>query len=159
MEINGYEEISLPKTHKEVKVSLPESLSKPRIKTRALIKNLVKETIGNEASQAIIRLFDTEFIGLKLFWLISLLGCGSLCFYLVAQTFLTYLSYPVYTTTRVEHDMPAVFPKVTICNSAFAITEYAYEIVKQINEEISPGIDIFNQTQMDSLSFDEMDST
>jgi len=50
-----------------------------------------------------------------------------LCFYLVAQTFLTYLSYPVYTTTKVEHDMPAVFPKVTICNSMPAITEYAFD--------------------------------
>ncbi len=96
---------SSSKTNQKV---FPEMFLRPRIKKRTLIKNLVKETIGNEASQAIIRIFDTDFIGLKLFWLISLLGCGSLCFYLVAQTFLTYLSYPVYTTTRVEHDMPAV---------------------------------------------------
>jgi hypothetical protein len=71
MEINEFKEVSLPKTHNEVQVALPESVIRPRIITRTLVKNLVKETIGNEASQAIIRIFDTEFIGLKLFWLIS----------------------------------------------------------------------------------------
>jgi hypothetical protein len=121
-----------------------------RNKMRTLIKDMIKETIGNETSQAIIRIFDTEFIGLKLFWLISLLGCGSLCFYLVAQTFLTYLSNPVYTTTKVEHDMPAVFPKVTICNS---ITEYAFDLIREINEQVSPGLSIFNQSQMSEFNY------
>jgi hypothetical protein len=155
MEINEFKEVSLPKTHNEVQVALPESVKRPRIKTRTLVKNLVKETIGNEASQAIIRIFDTEFIGLKLFWLISLLGCGSLCFYLVAQTFLTYLSYPVYTTTKEEHDMPAVFPKVTICNTMPAITEYAYDLIKEIDAEKNPDMSIFNQTLMSELSYEK----
>jgi hypothetical protein len=67
MEINDNEEASLPKTHQEVQVALPkthkevqvaspESLIRPRLKSRTLIKNLVKETIGNETSQAIIRI-------------------------------------------------------------------------------------------------------
>jgi hypothetical protein len=64
------------------------------IKTRIMIKNLTKETIGNETSQAIIRIFDTKYLALKIFWLICLLGCVSLCGYLVAKTFLIYLNYP-----------------------------------------------------------------
>jgi hypothetical protein len=123
-----------------------------RRKMRTLIKNMIKETIGNETSQAIIRIFDTDYLGLRIFWLICLLGCGSLCFYLVAQTFLTYLSYPVYTTTKIEHDIPAVFPKVTICNTMPAITEYALNIVKEINEEVSPGLSIFNESHISTIS-------
>jgi len=48
-----------------------ESRSQSKIKTRALIKNLVKETIGNETSQAIIRIFETKNISLKIFWLLQ----------------------------------------------------------------------------------------
>ena len=41
------------------------------IKTKIIIKNLTKETIGNETSQAIIRIFDTKYLSLKIFWLIN----------------------------------------------------------------------------------------
>jgi hypothetical protein len=126
-----------------------------KIKTRTLIKNLTKETIGNEASQAVIRIFDTKYLGLKLFWLLCLLGSSSLCFYLVAQTFMTYLSYPVYTTTSIVHEVPSLFPKITICNSAFAITEYAYEQVKEINGQVSSSISIFNKSQISNLPYND----
>ena len=134
-----------------------EILGESSINTRALIKTLTKETIGNETSQALIRIFETQYLGLKLFWVICLLGCGSLCFYLVAQTVITYLSYPVYTTTTIVHEVPTPFPKVTICNSVLATTEYAYEMINKINEEVSPGISIFDQRQMRILSW--IDST
>jgi len=75
-----------------------ESALLSKIKTRIMIKNLIKDIIGNETSQAIIRIIDTKYLGLKLFWLICLLGCVSLCGFLVAQTFIIYLSFPVYTT-------------------------------------------------------------
>ena len=54
--------------------------------------------------------------------------------------------------------MPAVFPKVTVCNSAFAVTEYAYEIIKDLNQKFFPDIDIFNQSQMTNISYYEMQS-
>ena len=107
-------------------------------KTRKKFEDLfryIEETIGNETSQAIIRMFDTKYLGLKVFWLICLLGCVSLCAYLVAQTFLAYLSNPVYTTTTIVHEVPTVFPKFTICNSMYATTEYAFEMIKNINKE------------------------
>jgi hypothetical protein len=123
------------------------------IKTRLMIRNLTKETIGNEAAQAVIRIFDTKYLGIKIFWLICLLGCVSLCGYLVAQTFKVYLRYPVYTTTTLENEVPTVFPKITICNSNILTTEYAFEMIKEINRELSPNISIFNQTQMSHLTW------
>jgi hypothetical protein len=120
---------------------------------RVSIRNLTKETLGNETAQAIIRIFETRYLGLKIFWLICLLGCGSLCGYLIAQTLITFLSYSVYTTTTLVHEMPVVFPKVTICNSMYAVTEYAFDMIKEINKELNPEISIFNQTQMRNISF------
>ena len=55
-------------------------------------------------------------------------------------------------------EMSTVFPKVTICNSAFATSEYAYKLIKEINDLYYPNVSIFNQTQMSQLSFDEMQS-
>jgi hypothetical protein len=125
----------------------------PKIKTRQLIHKLTKETIGNETSQGLIRIFETKYFSLKLFWILCLIGCGSLCGYLVAQTFITYLSYPVYTTTTTVHEVPTKFPKVTICNTAIAITEYAYELIKQINQEYLPNLNIFDQHSMSKLYY------
>jgi hypothetical protein len=130
----------------------------PSVKPRIVIRNLTKETIGNETSQAIIRIFETKYLALKLFWLICLLGCVSLCGYLVTQTFITYLSYPVYTTTNLVNEVPTVFPKITICNSNIPTTEYAFEMIKEINEELFPNTSIFNQTQMGQLALKDASS-
>ena len=35
----------------------------------------------------------------------------------------------------------------------FAVTEYAYEMIKEINEEFHPDVSIFNQSQISQLSF------
>jgi hypothetical protein len=124
-------------------------------KTRILVKNLTKETIGNETAQALIRIFDTKYTIIKVFWILCLLGCVSLCGYLVAETFLTYLSNSVYTTTTIVHEVPTLFPKVTICNSMFGTTEYAYELVREINDRVSPNISIFNKNQISKLAYND----
>ena len=134
--------------------NLPPKL--PSIKTRKLLFNLAKENLGNEATQGLLRVFDTEYFVLKVFWLVCLLGCGSLCAYLVAQTLIGYLSFPVYTTMSIVHEIPTAFPKVTLCNSMIATTQYAYELIKEINEELNPNISIFNQSQMTNSEWHEV---
>jgi len=100
-------------------------------------------------------MFDTKYLGLKVFWLICLLGCVSLCAYLVAQTFLAYLSNPVYTTTTIVHEVPTEFPKFTICNSMYGTSEYAYEMIQNINNELYPNLSVFDKTQMSQLAYDD----
>ena len=116
------------------------SSESPSIKSRKYVKNLIKEHIGSETSQALVRIFDTKSKGLKVFWVLCLLGCSSLCFYLIAQTFMTYLSYPVYTTSTVVHEIPTQFPKITICNSQFATSQYATMLIKQLNQNYLPSV-------------------
>jgi hypothetical protein len=121
-------------------------------KTSSLIKNLAKETLYNSFAQAILRIIFTKYLSLKIFWFFCLIICGSLCGYLLLQTLITFLSYPVYTTTSIVHEMPTLFPKITICNSVQATTKFAFEMIKEINKEISSQVDIFNYTQISQLS-------
>jgi hypothetical protein len=137
-------------------IILREERTKPSlqfIRMKKPFKDLTKETIGNETAQALIRIFETENKILKVFWIICLVVCGTLSFYFLIQSLFTYLSFPVYTTTTIVHEMPTAFPKITICNTMPAITEYAYELINEINNDYSPDISIFNQSQMSDLIY------
>ena len=125
---------------------------KTKILIRILIKNLVKENVGFEGAQALIRIFDNKNVFLKIFWVVCLLGSNLICGYLLLQTLFTYLSFQVYTTTTTVHETNAVFPKITICNSAYATTEYGLNLFKAVNQEISPNISLFDQNQLNNLS-------
>ena len=122
-------------------------------KNKFPILNLIKENIGFEGAQALIRIFDNKNVFLKIFWVVCLLGSNLICGYLLVQTLLTYLSFQVFTTTTTVHETPAVFPKITICNSAFATTEYALNLIKDINKEKSPNISIFDESQLKNLNW------
>jgi len=73
----------------------------------------------------------------------------------MTQSLLAYLSFSVYTTTNIVHEVPTLFPKITICNSAITTTEYAYELMKEINDDLYPNISIFNTNQMRNISFQD----
>jgi hypothetical protein len=45
---------------------------------------------------------------------------------------------------------------VTICNSATAVTAFAAQVVKEINRELFPDVDILDPSQMKNLSLDKM---
>ena len=123
------------------------------INTRALIASLIKENVGFEGAQAVVRVLDSKNIFLKLFWVFCLLVSNLVCGYLLVQTLLTYLDFQVYTTTTTVHETPAVFPKITICNSALTTTKYALNLIKEINNELSPGISIFDENPLKNMSF------
>ena len=131
------------------------SSESPSIKSRKYVKNLIKEHIGSETSQALVRIFDTNYKGLKVFWILCLLGCSSFCFYLIAQTLMTYLSYPVYSTTTVVHEIPTQFPQITICNSQFATSKYAYQLIYYLNQQYLPSVNIFDKNLIKFLTFSQ----
>jgi hypothetical protein len=119
------------------------------------IKCLVKDTLYNPLSQAIIKLIETPYSTLKAFLFICILISISLCAYLIIELVLSYLNFGVSTTTRTLYETSVVFPKVTICNVNPFTTRYALEFLKQINREYYPFIDIFNMEQMRQLGFGE----
>ena len=119
-------------------------MSESNIKTKSLIKTLIKENVGFEGAQAFVRIFDIKNMLSKIFWMLCLLASVLMCGYLLVQTLLTYLSFQVYTTTTTVHETLAIFPKITICNSVLTTTEYGLNLLKQANQEVSPDIDIFD---------------
>ena len=117
------------------------------------MKSLVKETLYNSMSQTIIKIIDTPYFTLKAFLCLCLILSSGVCSYLITKLILDYLSYGVVTTSRILYEMPAIFPKITICNFNQFTTEYALGFLKQINSDFIPSIDIFDETQMNQLDF------
>jgi hypothetical protein len=115
------------------------------------IKILIKETLYNSTAQAIIKLLETPIFTLKIFLFLCVILSSGLCSYLIIQLIISYLSYGVSTTSRTLYETPALFPKITICNLNPFTTRYAVEFIKQINKEVFPTIDIYNEEQMSKL--------
>jgi acid-sensing ion channel 2 len=120
----------------------------------AIVKPLIKETLYNSAAQAIIKIIETPYHTLKIFLFICLIASSGFCSYLIVELILNYYSYGVSTTSRTLYEMPATFPKVTICNANPFTTKYAVEFLKIINQEYNNSIDIFDEVQMSKLDFE-----
>ncbi len=118
------------------------------------IKCLIKETLYNPFSQAIIKLIETPYLSIKAFLLICVVISSGLCTFLIVELILSFLSYGVSTKTRTLYETSAKFPKITICNVNPFTNEYALEFLKQINQEFYPYIDIFDDEQMSQLDFE-----
>ena len=122
-------------------------------RTNAKLKKLIKATLYNSAAQSIIKIFETPYVTLKSFLLAFVMMSSGLCGFLIIELIMDYLSFRVATTTRTLYETPALFPKVTICNVNPFTTEYAVEFLKEINRGFNSDIDIFNETQMNLMSF------
>ena len=144
---------SSEETKDEIEIKTMQSKTAENGLEKSKIKSLVKETLYNSASQALIKIIETPYFSLKIFLTICLITSSGLCSYLVIELILSYLSFGVSTTTRTLYETPALFPKLTICNINPFTTKYAMEFLKEINKELNPNIDIFNQTQMNSFNF------
>ena len=94
------------------------------------IKLLIKEVLYNSLAQAIIKIFQTPHITLKLFLATFVLVSTGLASFLVIQSFLEYFSFGVSTMSRTINENPTLFPKVTICNFNPFTTEYAFNMIQ-----------------------------
>ena len=121
------------------------SSEQTNIDQRMRIKDLAQSLLANSTAQAILTLFYTKHISLKLFLLVCLLFSSGFCSYTVIKAILNFVSFPVITTTRMFYENPAVFPKVTVCNVNPFTSVDAISFIKEINRFFYPQIDIFDQ--------------
>ena len=113
--------------------------------TKTDIKKIAFIILDNPLAHSIISIIETPHIYLKAFLLVFVTLNSALASYMLINVLMTYFSYGVITTSRTMFEMPAQFPRVTICNSYIFTTEYALQILKEINKEIFPlGTDIFS---------------
>jgi hypothetical protein len=117
------------------------------------LKCVVKDTLYNPLSQAIIKLVETPYFTLKAFIFTCILISIGLCAYLIIELVRSYLTFGVSTTTRTVYETSVVFPKVTICNVNPFTTRHALEFLKQINREFYPLVDVFNATHVFSAVY------
>jgi len=117
---------------KEKKLSNPIKATE----NNAKVKPLIKETLYNSAAQAVIKIIETPYYTLKIFLFICLIASSGICSYLIVELILNYYSYGVSTTSRTLYEMPATFPKVTICNVNPFTTQYAVEYLKKNESRI-----------------------
>ena len=126
---------------------------KQNFRNKKQVTTLIKQTLYNSTAQAIIKLIETPHFSLKFFLFICVIISSGLCSFLIIQLIFNYLSYYVLTISRILYETPALFPKITVCNVNPFTTQYAVEFLKQINKDLYPNIDIFNESQMIKLNF------
>ena len=122
---------------------------KPKTQNESFkFNNMIRETLDNSVAHAIIKIVETPIFSLRVFLFLCVILSSGLCSYLIIELTMSFLSYGVSTTSRTLYETPAPFPKVTVCNVNPFTTKYAMEFLKEINKEVYPYIDIFNDDQM-----------
>ena len=133
-------------------IVLTEKTNADLIRKREVIL-IIKEILYNSLAQAIFRIFQTRHIILRTFLFVCVSVTTVLSSYLVIQSIISYFSFEVYTSSRSVFEIPALFPKVTICNQNMFTTKYAVEFLRDINKLVEPQIDIFNEDNLANLSY------
>ena len=141
--------------------TINENVNVPRLFTeferqnqRDLVKRILIKNLTNEAVQGFFKIFFSSSKSIKIFWSLSLILANGLNAYLVISSILTYLSYGVSTSSKAIVENPTDFPQITICNNNQFCTRNAIDTLKQINRELNMSVDIFNETQMNNLTYD-----
>ena len=68
---------------------------------------------------------------LKIAWFLMIIAFSSVCVFLIAESIVEYLHYPVTTTTRLLQEQQSVFPTVTICQINPFSTDFAAKLMEE----------------------------
>ena len=94
--------------------------------------DLIKENIGNEASQAFVKIFRSSSCIFKMFWFTCLMAACSLSAFFMIQSLITFVTYEVSTNTRTIFETASLFPRITYCNKNPFNTKYSFESLEKI---------------------------
>jgi hypothetical protein len=120
-----------------------------------MIKHLIKENLDNEMAKALIKIYETPYKTIKILLIFVTVSTTALSSYLVIESVLSYFDYEVSTTLRTVYETPTLFPQIKICNVNPFTTEESFEYLKNINKAYFPETDIFNESQMNNLSYED----
>ena len=91
------------------------------------INLLIKEILYNSLAQALCKIYQTHYHTIKIFWCICLTGTVLCCIYFTMVNFVYYFYFEVSSKFRIINEVPALFPKVTICNKNHFTTKFAFD--------------------------------
>ena len=104
-------------------------LKRQKQEKKEAIKTLLIEVLYNSLFQAIIKIYHTPHLALKLFLSIFVVCSSGMASFLSIKSIMTYFAYGVSATSRTINEAPAIFPKITFCNSNPLATEYSLKFV------------------------------
>jgi hypothetical protein len=90
-------------------------IARKKVNHKNLVQILIKENMGNELVQAILKIYQTNFVAIKIFWIFCLIVNVGFCGYLTIQTIMAYFSYDTYTSSKTYFETPSQFPMITLC--------------------------------------------
>ena len=93
-----------------------------------LIKQILNDVLDDSLSKAILKLFTSPSIFVRVFWCLGLLFSTGLCSYFLIESILVFFTYQLRTTVRTYAEVTSEFPKITFCNKNPLITKYAYDM-------------------------------
>jgi hypothetical protein len=96
------------------------------------LKAILSEIILASSIHGIPGILRTKHTFFKFVWAISFILSASACAFMLIKSINEYFKYEIVTTTTVKTEMPAKFPKITICNSNPLMTDEAIKYVKKV---------------------------
>jgi hypothetical protein len=136
-------------------ISSHQTTIKRKINIKMIIAEQIKSDIRNEMVRAFLNICRSENMCIQAFSLIFVIMANAFAAFFIISTILTYFQFEVTTNTRIIFETPAPFPKVTICNNNQFQTEYAIQFLKEINQQVSPNINIFDLNQTLNMTYKE----
>ena len=102
---------------KKMIIPLKTTPQKPLANRRraSLIKQTLNDVLTDSLSKAIIKIFSSPSVVIRVFWCLGLLFACGLCSYFLIESILVFFTYELSTTVRTYAEVTSLFPKVTIC--------------------------------------------
>lgn len=116
------------------------------------IKSIIKNILYNSTAQAILNLIQTRNLIIKVFLTFCIFFTLTASSYFVISNVLNYFKYEVTTMSRHVFEMPTTFPKITFCNFNQFTTEFGLEFLKEIDQNSSFPLSVFNRNQTNGLN-------
>ncbi|CAH3149507.1 unnamed protein product [Pocillopora meandrina] len=111
------------------------------------LKHLLNDFCSYTTAHGLGRLSESSNVISRLIWSLFCIGASTMFVLQVYNLFSIYLSHPVSTTIKVEHESNAKFPAVTICNMNMLRFDklpdsYVDDIIASISSQVNVSIPI-----------------
>jgi hypothetical protein len=97
-----------------------------------IIKEFIKDNLANSQTHGIPKIIKEENKLVKLMWIVCVIISAITCIALVTINIMDFLRFEVNSKIRVIHELPTIFPTVTICNKNMFTTDYSVQFLKEL---------------------------
>lgn len=118
--------------NKEITKFSPFKENKGKLSKNERIRDIIYESATDSTAHSIPHIFKRENIGLKVFWIICLLGATGVCAWMISTALIDYFMYETVTKSESILEIPTHFPAVSFCNMNPFVTNDSLQFVENI---------------------------